>query len=185
MPPSTRKIDPRIEVKRALLGLGLGLVLVPILVFAFGRMNPPTVGHGALVDKVRELAELNKAKHTIVLSHSQDPEKNPLTPEQKLKHAKRFFPKAKLEFQRSAKMMSRRHLEACKRLTLAGDPEAAWKECEAHADLACRLGFEPTEKASWTAMLAKRKPKPSWRCPEANASLFAKDPPPSSPGKPH
>ena len=65
-------------------------------VFAFGRMNPPTVGHGALVDKVRELAELNKAKHTIVLSHSQDPEKNPLTPEQKLKHAKRFFPKANI-----------------------------------------------------------------------------------------
>ena len=61
-------------------------------VFAFGRMNPPTVGHGALVDKVRELGELNKAKHSIVLSHSQDPEKNPLTPEQKLKHAKRFFP---------------------------------------------------------------------------------------------
>lgn len=61
-------------------------------VFAFGRMNPPTVGHGALVDKVKEVAAANKADHSIVLSHSQDPDKNPLSPEQKLRHAKRFFP---------------------------------------------------------------------------------------------
>lgn len=65
-------------------------------VFAFGRMNPPTVGHGALVDKVKEVAKANNADHSIVLSHSQDPEKNPLTPEQKLKHAKRFFPGANI-----------------------------------------------------------------------------------------
>jgi hypothetical protein len=65
-------------------------------VFAFGRMNPPTVGHGALVDKVKELAAAKKAGHSIVISHSQEPEKNPLTPEQKLKHAKRFFPGANI-----------------------------------------------------------------------------------------
>jgi hypothetical protein len=62
------------------------------VVFAFGRMNPPTIGHAALVEKVKELAKENKADHSIVLSHSQDPEKNPLSPEQKIKHAKRFFP---------------------------------------------------------------------------------------------
>jgi len=61
-------------------------------VFAFGRMNPPTVGHGALVDKVKEVAKANNADHSIVLSHTQDPEKNPLSPEEKLKHARRFFP---------------------------------------------------------------------------------------------
>lgn len=61
-------------------------------VFAFGRMNPPTIGHGALVDKVKELAAAKKAGHSIVISHSQDPEKNPLSAEQKLKHAKRMFP---------------------------------------------------------------------------------------------
>ena len=65
-------------------------------VFAFGRMNPPTVGHGALVDKVKELATAKKAGHTITLSHSQDPEKNPLTPQQKLTHARRFFPGANI-----------------------------------------------------------------------------------------
>jgi hypothetical protein len=63
-------------------------------VFAFGRMNPPTVGHGALVGRVMELANANKAGHSIVLSNSQDPEKNPLSAEQKLKHAQRFFPDA-------------------------------------------------------------------------------------------
>jgi len=61
-------------------------------VFAFGRMNPPTIGHAALVDKVKELAAAKKAGHSIVISHSQDPEKNPLSAEQKLKHAKRMFP---------------------------------------------------------------------------------------------
>ncbi len=61
-------------------------------VFAFGRMNPPTVGHGALVDKVKEVAKANNADHSIVLSHTEDPEKNPLSPEEKLKHARRFFP---------------------------------------------------------------------------------------------
>lgn len=66
-------------------------------VFAFGRMNPPTIGHGALVDKVKEVAKANNADHSIVLSHSQDPEKNPLSGEQKLKHAMRFFPGANIE----------------------------------------------------------------------------------------
>ena len=66
-------------------------------VFAFGRMNPPTIGHGALVDKVKEIAKANNADHSIVLSHSQDPEKNPLSGEQKLKHARRFFPGANID----------------------------------------------------------------------------------------
>ena len=60
-------------------------------------MNPPTIGHGALVDKVKELAAANKAKHSIVLSHSQDPEKNPLPADVKVKHAKRMFPGANIQ----------------------------------------------------------------------------------------
>ena len=62
------------------------------VVFAFGRMNPPTIGHGALVDTVKGLADQHDANHEIVLSHSQDAKKNPLTPEQKLSHARMFFP---------------------------------------------------------------------------------------------
>lgn len=62
------------------------------VVFAFGRMNPPTTGHAKLVDKVHELAKKHNAHHEIVISHSNDPKKNPLSAETKLKHAKRFFP---------------------------------------------------------------------------------------------
>ena len=66
------------------------------VVMAYGRMNPPTIGHGALVDKAKELAKENDAPHHIVLSASQDPEKNPLGIDEKMKHAKRFFPGANI-----------------------------------------------------------------------------------------
>ena len=61
-------------------------------VLAFGRMNPPTTGHEVLVNKVKDVAKEVGGTHHIVLSHSQDKEKNPLTSQQKVKHAKRFFP---------------------------------------------------------------------------------------------
>ena len=61
-------------------------------VLAFGRMNPPTTGHGKLVDKVKDIAKEHGASHHVVLSHSQDKAKNPLSSETKVKHAKRFFP---------------------------------------------------------------------------------------------
>ena len=62
------------------------------VVMAFGRMNPPTTGHLKLIDKVRSIAEKRHAKHTIIVSHSQDSKKNPLSPEQKIKHLKRYSP---------------------------------------------------------------------------------------------
>jgi hypothetical protein len=66
-------------------------------VFAFGRMNPPTTGHEKLVNKIKDVAKQHNADHLIVMSHSQDAKKNPLSAEQKLKHAKRFFPKTNLQ----------------------------------------------------------------------------------------
>lgn len=67
------------------------------VVMAFGRMNPPTTGHEKLVEKVKKEAESRGADHVIVMSHSQDAKKNPLTAEQKLKHAKRLFPNTSLK----------------------------------------------------------------------------------------
>ncbi len=61
-------------------------------VMAFGRMNPPTTGHEVLVNKVKDVAKSVGGSHHVILSHSQDTEKNPLSSEQKVKHAKRFFP---------------------------------------------------------------------------------------------
>ena len=63
---------------------------------AFGRMSPPTTGHEVLVNKVKDVAQEHGASHSVVLSHTQDKEKNPLSSADKLKHAKRFFPKTNL-----------------------------------------------------------------------------------------
>ena len=60
-------------------------------VLAFGRMNPITSGHEAVINKVKEVAKEHKADHTVVVSHSQDKKKNPLTAEQKVTHAKNAF----------------------------------------------------------------------------------------------
>jgi len=59
-------------------------------VTAFTRMNPPTTGHMQLIDKVHAVAKDHSADHSVVVSHSQDPKKNPLSSDQKKKHLKRF-----------------------------------------------------------------------------------------------
>jgi hypothetical protein len=61
-------------------------------VMTFGRMNPPTTGHLKLIDKVKEVAKKNNADHTVVVSHTQDSKKNPLSADQKLKHLKSYSP---------------------------------------------------------------------------------------------
>ena len=61
-------------------------------VMTFGRMNPPTTGHLKLIHKVKEVADKHNAGHTVVVSHSQDSKKNPLSGEQKVKHLKRYSP---------------------------------------------------------------------------------------------
>lgn len=63
------------------------------MVTTFGRVNPPTVGHQKLFDKVRSMADAEGSEHDIRVSHSQDAKKNPLTQEQKLSHLRHMFPK--------------------------------------------------------------------------------------------
>lgn len=62
-----------------------------VVYFTFGRMNPPTIGHGKLLDKIATLAGRNPYK--IFLSQSQDPAKNPLSYSDKIKHVRKMFPK--------------------------------------------------------------------------------------------
>jgi nicotinic acid mononucleotide adenylyltransferase len=62
------------------------------VIFAFGRMNPPTNGHGKLIAKVKRMAQQQRADHLIVASHSFDKLKNPLEPSKKLKHLQAMFP---------------------------------------------------------------------------------------------
>ena len=58
--------------------------------FTFGRMNPPTTGHGKLMSVLSTKAGRNPYK--VFLSQSQDANKNPLSYSQKIKHARKMFP---------------------------------------------------------------------------------------------
>ena len=61
------------------------------VVFAFGRFNPPTIGHELLVKAVKKLAQQRNADHVIYASRSQDAKKNPLSVEKKVKYLKLMF----------------------------------------------------------------------------------------------
>jgi hypothetical protein len=57
-------------------------------VLAFGRLNPPTIGHAKLVDKLTSI----DGDHFLFLSQTQKPKTDPLDFATKLKFAKQFFP---------------------------------------------------------------------------------------------
>ena len=65
-------------------------------VLSFGRLNPITKGHEKVVNKTKQIARQVGGTHHVVLSHSQDKNKNPLSAADKLKHAKRAFPNTNL-----------------------------------------------------------------------------------------
>lgn len=57
---------------------------------AFGRMNPPTVGHRKVMDKARELAG-ESGDYRIYPSRSHDPQKNPLHPTDKVNFMRKIY----------------------------------------------------------------------------------------------
>ena len=61
------------------------------VVFTFGRMNPPTVGHGKLIDKVLSVAKSSGAKAIIYPSKTEDDNKNPLPFKMKVKVLKDVY----------------------------------------------------------------------------------------------
>lgn len=62
------------------------------IVTAFGRVNPPTIGHEKLFNHVKALADREGADHDIRVSHSHDAKKNPLSQDQKINHLRKMFP---------------------------------------------------------------------------------------------
>ena len=58
-------------------------------VFTFGRFNPPTTGHGKLVDKLKK--EAKGYEVLLFSSHSNDKLKNPLSHKDKIKYLRKFF----------------------------------------------------------------------------------------------
>ena len=62
-----------------------------VVYFTFGRMNPPTIGHGKLLDKLASMSGRNPYK--VYVSQSIDAKKNPLSYTDKVKHVRKMFPK--------------------------------------------------------------------------------------------
>lgn len=62
------------------------------IVVAFGRFNPPSIGHQKLINKVQSIARSYNADWRIYASNSHDPKKNPLPPKRKLYWLHKMFP---------------------------------------------------------------------------------------------
>ena len=63
------------------------------VVFSFGRLNPPTIGHQKLLQKIIQTAKRMSGQPMMFVSYSQDAKKNPLTAKQKISYIKKMFPK--------------------------------------------------------------------------------------------
>jgi len=62
------------------------------LTIAFGRFNPPTIGHQQLMDVAAQSAESDGGDYLIYPSRSQDKKKNPLDPDTKISYMRKMFP---------------------------------------------------------------------------------------------
>ena len=74
------------------------------LTVAFGRFNPPTVGHGKLLSAAKKAAAGGDLK--IYPSRTQDPKKNPLDPDMKISYMKKLFPEYEEQIINDAEMRS-------------------------------------------------------------------------------
>ena len=63
------------------------------VVFSFGRLNPPTIGHQKLLQKIVQTAKRMSGQPMMFVSYSQDAKKNPLSAKQKIAYIKKMFPK--------------------------------------------------------------------------------------------
>jgi hypothetical protein len=59
--------------------------------FTFGRMNPPTIGHGKVMDTLA--SKSGKSDYKVYLSQVSNPKKDPLSYTDKIKHVRKMFPK--------------------------------------------------------------------------------------------
>lgn len=81
------------------------------VVFAFGRFNPPTVGHELLINAVKRIAGSND--YVIYVSRTNDKKKNPLPVDRKVYYMNRMFPGSNFK---AANAQERTFLEAAAQL---------------------------------------------------------------------
>lgn len=56
----------------------------------FGRFNPPTTGHETLIRRVKSASK--NGEYRIYPSRTEDPKKNPLSPEEKINYMRKAYP---------------------------------------------------------------------------------------------
>jgi len=61
-------------------------------VMAFGRYNPPTIGHQKLINKVHEVAKEHNGEAHVIASHSENTAKDPLPQDKKIGYLKKVAP---------------------------------------------------------------------------------------------
>ena len=85
--------DRKLSDKEAdsLMSVGEAVDRDSTIVFAFGRFNPPTIGHAKLMNTVKQVARKERANSQVFASASSDPRKNPLDQNSKVKFMKKMF----------------------------------------------------------------------------------------------
>ena len=71
--------------------------------FVFGRFNPPTIGHGKLLDALKATAQREGAGYYVFTSHSQDAKKNPLSKNTIFRFMSKMFPQFRKAFRQKYK----------------------------------------------------------------------------------
>ena len=61
-------------------------------IFTYGRLNPPTIGHHAMINELLRVAMETGSDPYIVITHTQNRKKNPLTVEEKRDLIERAYP---------------------------------------------------------------------------------------------
>jgi hypothetical protein len=86
------KIDQTLGERRSLFRSLVEADAPRKIVFAFGRFQPPTVGHELLITAVKQMAERNNCSYVIYVSRTQDHKANPLDIGTKMHYLKMMFP---------------------------------------------------------------------------------------------
>jgi len=84
--PNIVNLNPEIEIKR------IEESKDSTAVFAFGRFNPPTIGHEKLIHKVHQVAHEHGGQAHVIASHSQGTAKDPLPQNKKIEYLKKVAP---------------------------------------------------------------------------------------------
>jgi hypothetical protein len=101
-------------------------------VIAFGRMNPPTVGHEKMIHAVHDHAKSVGGHAEVIASHSHDKKKNPVPQDKKMGYLKKVAPKgvkvtaASKEHPSIFHHAARLHAEGHKHLTVVSDKSEQW-----------------------------------------------------------